>query len=255
MLEIADAAMERALRVISVERGHDPRDFTLVAFGGAGGLHVAELADRLGTASAMVPRDPGLLSAYGMLAAEVMRQNARTVLIPGAAPDADDRIAATVGGLEAAAIDAMAADGVDRDAVVLEQWIDVRYRGQSFELRVPATDWRQAFHRAHELRYGYMRPEAPVEAVTLRVTARAPGPPLHHAPLATAEGPPATQSGRAYHDGAWIETRRVWRRDLRAGHRLEGPAQVLEYSSTTWVPPEWLAEVDQWGSLHLERAD
>jgi N-methylhydantoinase A len=254
VLAVANAAMERALRVISVERGHDPADFVLVAFGGAGGLHVAELAVRLGTRAALVPRDPGLLSAYGMLAADVMRQTARTVLIPGGDADADERIEATFDELEAGAISVMAAEGTPRESVAVERWVDARYRGQSFELRVPGGEWRRAFHRAHAVRYGYQRPEAPVEAVTLRVVTRAPGPSLPHPELGQAAGPPATSAGRAHWDGVWIATRRVWRKDLRAGHELEGPLQVLEYSSTTWVPEGWTLRVDRWGSLHLSRS-
>ena len=253
VLQVADTAMERALRVISVERGYDPADFTVVAFGGAGGLHVAELARRLGAASAMIPRDPGLLSAYGMLAARVMRQEARTVLIPGDDGDADARIGAVMAELEASALARMEGEGLDRTDVTLERRVDVRYRGQSFELRVDADSWRTAFHDAHELRYGYQRPEAPLEAVTLRVTAHAPGPVLEHQPLATAKGDPVTQPGQTYYDGSWIPTRRVWRDDLQAGHKLAGPIQVLEYSSTTWIPPGWILEVDAWGSLLLGR--
>lgn len=147
----------------------------------------------------------------------------------------------------------MVAEGTPEEDVSTERWVDARYRGQSFELRVEASDWRAAFHEAHRVRYGYARPDAPVEAVTLRVVARAPGPTLEHRPLATAEGPPPTQPGDAVHEGAHVPTVRVWRRDLRAGHRLQGPVQVLEYSGTTWVPPEWTLEVDTWGSLHLSR--
>ena len=254
VLAVADTAMERALRVISVERGYDPADFVVVAFGGAGGLHVAELARRLGAASAMIPRDPGLLSAYGMLAAQVLRQESRTVLISGEDPDADERIAAVMQELETSALARMVDEGLDPASVTLERHLDVRYRGQSFELRVDEADWRAEFHRAHELRYGYQRPDAPLEAVTLRVAAHAPGPMLDHQPLATAQADPATQPGRAFFEGTWIATRRVWREELRAGHRLEGPLQVLEYSATTWVPPGWVLEVDSWGSLHLEQA-
>jgi N-methylhydantoinase A len=251
VLEVANTAMERALRVISVERGYDPGDFVLVAFGGAGGLHVVELARRLGVASAMVPADPGLLSAYGMLAADVVRQAARTVLVPAEDDDADARIAAVFRELETSAREDMKAEGTPPSVVTVERLVDARYRGQSFELRVPAEDWRSAFHSAHEVRYGYCKPEAAIEAVTLRVVARAPGPPLDHAEIEGATAPPDTDVGRAYWDGAWWETRRVWRRGLRAGHTLEGPVQVLEYSSTTWLPSGWKVTVDSWGSLHL----
>ena len=251
ILEVADAAMERALRVISVERGHDPAEFTLVAFGGAGGLHAAHLAGRLGTGGAMVPPRPGLLSAYGMLAADITREVSRTVLISTASADAHDSIESVFTELEQAAVAAMAEEGVPEESLLLRQWVDARYRGQSFELRVPGEDWEPQFHALHEKRYGYQRPGTPVEAVTLRSIASAPGPPLDLARLPPSGATPTIERTQAYIAGAWTEVDRVWRRDLGPDFVLDGPAVVLEYSSTTWVPRGWRLTVDEWGNLHL----
>jgi N-methylhydantoinase A len=251
VIAVADTAMERALRVISVERGYDPADFVVVAFGGAGALHVAELTRRLGAARALVPPDPGLLSAYGMLASPVTREVSRTVL----ASDRDPSLGALMGRvfseLEDQGRSEMLAEGAEPAVLVVERWVDARYQGQSFELRVPAEDWVELFHSAHEERYGYRRPGTPVEAVTLRVVVTAPPLPLGAPELEAATAPPPVEEAPVFFGGRTLGARRVWRRDLAAGHVLEGPLVVQEYSATTWVPPEWRMEVDRWGCLHL----
>ncbi len=254
VLAVADTAMERALRVISVERGYDPVDFAVVAFGGAGALHVAELTRRLGAGKALVPPDPGLLSAYGMLASPVTREASRTVLLDTGVEDVDARLAAVLDELEGAARSAMVGEGVDEELLTVERWIDARYRGQSFELGVAADGWIERFHAAHEERYGYRRPDTPLEAVTLRAIVSAPPPPLDAHGIARAEAEPERAPRRVVYGGEEHEASSVWRSDLRAGHELEGPLIVQEYSGTTWVPPEWRLEVDAWGCLHLTRA-
>ncbi len=252
VIDVADAAMERALRVISVERGFDPSEFTLVAFGGAGGLHAAELADRLGTAGALIPPDPGLLSAYGMLAARVTREASRTLLVGAEDPKSVALIEDAFARLDRSAKGSLEEEGMAARDIELRRWIDARYQGQSFELRVPAEDWTEAFHAEHELRYGYARREAPVEAVTLRSVASAPGPELRHERLAPSEAPD-TEVAPVHVHGKTLDVARVWRRDLGAGSELTGPALVLEYSGTTWIPEGWGVRCDDWGILHLER--
>ncbi|HSG09322.1 MAG TPA: hydantoinase/oxoprolinase family protein [Longimicrobiales bacterium] len=251
VLAVADTAMERALRVISVERGYDPADFAVVAFGGAGALHVAELTRRLGASRALVPPDPGLLSAYGMLASPVTREVSRTVLASTVDPDLPARMASVFTELEAQGRQEMLSEGADADLLVVERWVDARYEGQSFELRVPAVDWVDLFHTSHGERYGYRRDETPVEAVTLRVVITAPAVPLEVPELAPASGPPETESSPVFFGGTTVSAQRVWRQHLRAGHVLRGPVIVQEYSATTWVPPEWRMEVDRWGCIHL----
>ena len=251
ILEVANTAMERALRVISVERGHDPAEFTLVAFGGAGGLHAAQLADRLGTRRAMVPPRPGLLSAYGMLTADITREVSRTVLISTASANAHGNMKRVFAELGQAAVTEMAEEGVPEDRLTLRQWVDARYERQSFELRVPAEDWDKRFHALHEKRYGYQRPATPVEAVTLRSIASAPGPQLDLERIPHIDAAPSIERARTYTEGEWTEVDRLWRRDLSAGQTLDGPTLVLEYSSTTWVPRSWRLTVDKWGNLHL----
>jgi N-methylhydantoinase A len=255
VLAVADAAMERALRVISVERGYDPAGFALVAFGGAGALHAAELAGRLGCERALVPPDPGLLSAYGILTAPVTREVSRSILRSHEEPGTSDFLTESLRALSDEARNALEAEGADPGAITVERQIDARYRGQSFELRVPAEpkegDWVEAFHGAHAARYGYRRDEAPVEAVTARATASAPGPQVAVPHVAPTEGPPETAACTVVHRGARLDAQAVWRTDLRGGDRLAGPALVLDYSATTWVPPRWSLSVDAVGILHL----
>ena len=129
--------------------------------------------------------------------------------------------------------------------------MDARYHGQSFELPVPANDWVERFHRAHEERYGYRQDETQVEAVTLRVVVEAPGLPLQQIPLERANGSPPGEDAQVYANGSQQRATRWWRKDLCAGHTLAGPGLVMEYSSTTWIPSGWTVEVDPWGSLLL----
>ncbi|NJD17958.1 MAG: hydantoinase/oxoprolinase family protein, partial [Gemmatimonadetes bacterium] len=244
VLAVADTAMERALRVISVERGYDPADFAVVAFGGAGALHVAELPRRLGAARALVPPDPGLLSAYGMLASPVTREVSRTVLTSTADPSLGAGMGAGFAELEDQGRREMLDEGAEPHALVIERWVDARYQGQSFELRVPATDWVERFHAAHDERYGYRRPGTPVEAVTLRVVVTAPPIPLEVPELTPDPSPPPLEDARVVFGGRALPARRVWRNRLAPGLVLAGPLVVQEYSATTWVPPEWRVEVD-----------
>jgi N-methylhydantoinase A len=251
VITVVNTSMEGALRVISVERGHDPAEYTLVCFGGAAALHGTALATRLGTPRVLVPPSPGLLSAYGMLVAPVRKEASRTVLLParresGAALDAE------FAALEARALAAMGEEDIDRADVVLERQVDARYEGQSYELTVAADGWIDAFHAAHETRYGYRRDDAVVQAVSLRVAALAPASAVPGVQAARAEGGHEERRIRVRHGGARVEARLLERATLRAGNRIEGPAVIAEYSATTWLPPEWRLEVLEDGSLLAE---
>jgi N-methylhydantoinase A len=248
IVRVATAVMERAVRVITIERGHDPRTFTLVAFGGAGGLHAAELAAGLGIRRIYVPRHPGLLSAWGVLAAEVVRDYSRTLR----------RIAPPERVLEhgfrtlvRAARRDLTSEGI-RDARV-ERTLEVRYPGQGYEVRVPyRAGWAAAFHRLHARLFGHADPRRPVEVVTLGLRARGGGarPPTEPPPPAR-YGRPATSRPVVFQGGR--RPTPVYRReDLGRGQRLLGPAIVCEYSATTVVPPGWRLQVDAAGGLLVD---
>jgi N-methylhydantoinase A len=248
VVRVANAAMERALRRITVERGHDPRLFTLVAFGGAGGLHATELAASLGIRRVYVPRHPGLLSAWGILTARLARHYARTLRA------VEPREAVLTAGF--AALRRAAKRDFRRDGVAvagIERLLDVRYAGQSYELTVPlAPSWRDAFHRAHARLFGHADAARPVEVVTLRLDARgtAETPPKDRAPRTGLRAPIAVRP--VVFGGRPLPTP-VHRRDhLASGRRFRGPLVVCEYSATTVVPPGWRLAVDRLGGLVLD---
>jgi N-methylhydantoinase A len=213
VIEVADANMERALRRVSVERGHDPAGFWLVAFGGAGPLHAAALAERLGMKGVVVPRWPGLFSAFGMAQADLSVEKSRTVL-GRAIPWRD---------LERAA-------RAELPGGRLERFVEARYRGQSYELRIPEGG---DFHAAHRRRYGYAR-DAEVEVVNavVRAAVALPRPRL----------PRLARGGRSLRGS-------VERDALRAGDVVRGPAVVSEGSATAWIPRGRAGRVDAYGNI------
>ncbi|MDT8304596.1 MAG: hydantoinase/oxoprolinase family protein [Anaerolineae bacterium] len=253
VVQVANATMERAIRRISVERGYDPRAFTLVAFGGAGPLHACELAESLQIPRVLVPAVPGVLSALGMLVAAPARDYARTMLYrAGSGDDIDTWLESAFRPLVGQASTEMGAEGYQEWE--LRRSLDMRYVGQSHELTVayqPGTV-TEAFHRAHRARYGYEQREAPVEVVTLRLQAVAAvvPPRLPRAEMGDSD-PRAARSGqREVWFSSGPQTATLFLRDrLRAGNRFAGPAIVVQYDTTTVVPPGWQARVD--GALNL----
>jgi N-methylhydantoinase A len=252
IVRVADAEMTRALRVISVERGLDPRELTMVAFGGAGGLHACALAEELRIGRVLVPRAAGVLSALGLAIADVRRDHVHPFLSGLREADGDE-VAAAFAELEGRAGEQLAGDPrrtVTRSA-------DARYQGQSFELTVDvdADDLEGLagrFHAEHERRYGYRMEDEPVELVNLRLVATVPGD-----KPALREGPARRQAGggrrRASFDGDWHDVDVVRRADLGVGAEVGGPAVVEFAESTQLVRPGWRGTVDEVGALVLER--
>jgi N-methylhydantoinase A len=250
IVRVADAEMTRALRVISVERGLDPRELTMVAFGGAGGLHACALAEELRIGRVLVPRAAGVLSALGLAISDVRRDHVHPFL--AALDEADgSEVEAAFAELERRAGEQLAGDPrrtVTRSA-------DARYQGQSFELTVDADDLEGLagrFHAEHERRYGYRMEDEPVELVNLRLVATVPGD-----KPALREGPSRRQGGggrrRASFDGDWHDVDVVRRADLGVGAEVGGPAVVEFAESTLLVRPGWRGTVDEVGALVLER--
>jgi len=257
ILDVANSVMEKAIRVISVERGHDPRDYTLVAFGGAGALHACELAAALEIPRVLVPCFPGALSALGILRADVTKNLSRTVRLEvESAADAKAKLQPAFASLEREGRKQMHAEGFSSGDVQTRRSLDMRYSGQSYELKVPFTgDFISAFHRAHEKRYGYFDRARACEVVNIRArfTGRTPKPTL---PRLSPGGPnPAaalvSKSTVLFH-GRQRLTPIYDRSRLRAGNRISGPAIVTEYSATTLIPPDWSGRVDRIGNLILE---
>ena len=173
IIAVANSVMEKAIRVISVERGHDPRDYTLIAFGGAGGLHACDLAAALEMHSVLVPRFPGGLSAMGILRADVVKELSRTVLLPAENTLAHaGRWKSILQSLESQGRRILQTEGFAAKKMRFQRGLDMRYCGQAYELNVPADgDILTGFHRAHELRYGYHNQSTKVEIVNVRCRA------------------------------------------------------------------------------------
>ncbi len=258
ILEVADAAMERAIRVISVERGHDPRGFVLLAFGGAGPLHAVSLARRLGIPKVLVPPTAGVLSALGLLLAEVGSEASQGVVRPlRSLPEG--ALARALSEIEAKARTGLAGQwGAVRFAGVAA----LRYAGQAHELDVPLPDgevgpgWveglERAFHAAHARRYGHAAPEEPVELVALRVRASVPAPKI---PVRPAFAPAPGHRGMCevwFDRTGAVATRLVHRADLAFGAEVAGPAIVLGPDATALLPPGSRATVDDHGVLVVE---
>ena len=249
IVRVVNANMERAIRVISVERGFDPRDFMLFSFGGAGGLHACDLAEALRIPRVMIPRNPGVLSAWGALSMDVVKDYSQTVMKrPG------DSLRAAFARLEKQAAKDLKSEGYARNKITWQRRVDARYVGQSYELTVPySVEDRKtlsAFHEAHRKRYGHAEPGQPVEWVTVRVRATGPM--------------PRPQLDRIEKGGASAKSACIGRRNgidiyeralLRAGNRFEGPALILEDYATTWIPKGWSAKIDIWGHVMVERQD
>jgi len=250
VLDVARAAMRRALGVMTMRRGVDPARLALVAFGGAGGLHAAALAQALGMRAALVPRHPGALSALGMTVAEPASEHEQPLLEPLARVGAARR-ATLFRALEAEARRALSGCG----RLQLERTLALRYAGQSFELTLP--DGRapeRAFHAAHERLYGYALAGRELELVALRLVARVPE---RHARLAAPRARALPRAAVRAHAPAWFGRRLcvpvIARDELEPGCRFAGPARVEEYSGTTLVPPGWQARLSAGAHLVLER--
>ncbi len=240
---VANAEMIRALRVMTVERGVDPRELALLAFGGAGPLHAAAIADELGMTRILCPRASGVLAALGLVVSERRRDAQRSVLLSGADLTAErlqDEIHALV------------------DVGELRVVADLRYRGQAFELSVDTSTspdpgaLREAFAAAHEQAYGYRDPEGEIELVTLRVTMTAPGPYIDAA-AAGASGRGVTRSTRRAIFAGEEHGATVLTGEPEPGTEIAGPAICELPEATLAVPPGWAGRVEESGTIRLER--
>jgi N-methylhydantoinase A len=259
VVRVVNANMERALRVVSIERGYDPREFALVAFGGAGGLHACELAEALGIPTVVIPARPGALSAFGILVSDVVKDYSRTLLwrfgdhprqaLPQAKLQKEFRK------LEASAQKEFRAERW-RGTLHYERSLDLRYRGQGYELNVPASsEVSVRFHEEHQRRYGYHHAGREIELVTLRLRVRLRTPQLRDqspsnaqrqtARKASARVAPVERAPVFFHDKAFrgktshdraVNTPVFERGDLLPGRSMKGPAVITEYSATTVIP-------------------
>ena len=251
VVRVANANMERAIRVVSVQRGFDPRDFALLAFGGAGGMHACEIADKLDIPTVIVPRYAGVLSALGMLVADVTKDYSLTVLRPGAdaAIELLDRLFEP---LVSQAYADLAAEGFSGAAARVERTLDVRYAGQSYEITVPCVDgYREEFDRQHARRYGYANPQRAIEVVNLRVTATGvtEKPALPRSDVTRQIDAVPGRLGQAQFGGKRVSTGFYRWEELAPGSVADGPAVVAGGQATAVVPPGFRFRIDDFGNL------
>jgi N-methylhydantoinase A len=255
VVRVVNANMERALRVVSIERGYDPREFALVAFGGAGGLHACELAEALAIPTVMIPARPGALSAFGILGSDVVKDYSRTLLWRVADRPSQGVQRAKLQGefrrLEAMAQKEFRAERWSGDVgsdpqpdLQYERSLDLRYRGQGYELNVPATDDVSArFHREHQRRYGYHHAGREIELVTLRLRGRfrrRDSQPKFVRRKAVRKAVPTVlpvEHAPVFFQGKTVTTPVFERGDLVAGRLMRGPAVITEYGATTVIAP------------------
>lgn len=255
VVAVVNARMERALRVISIERGHDPRRFTLVSFGGAGGLHAAALRRSLGIPRLVVPPLASTLSAFGMLAADVIKDYIQTVMLSGETPYA--YLKARFEPLLQRGQQDVLAEGISPDLLDLLPACDLRYAGQSYELTVPFTpDFIPDFHASHRRAYGYDRPESPIEIVNLRLqVAGRVDPPIlpllgDQSKSVNPDPTPALMGYRTLYLSTGQVQAPLYRGEaLEVGNRLVGPALVARSDTTVLLGPADHADVDPFGNL------
>jgi len=258
IIGVSNSVMQRALRLISIERGHDPRDYTLVAFGGAGGLHACDLAEALELRGVLLPVFPGALSTLGILRADVVRDFSRTVLLRGLGPVAALRQAHAVSRkLEREARDFLGKEGFPKARQRFEHQLNVRYIGQAYELSVAASaQFVAAFRRAHEQAYGHADAQRPVEIVNVRCRAVGVSPRIELPRIGkvrAGSSPPAAAFAKCFLSGESREMPFYERAEFRHGHECSGPAIITEYSATSIVAAGWRARVDAYGQIHVNK--
>lgn len=264
--DVINAKMAQAIRTLTVEKGIEPRDFALVAFGGAGPMHAVFLAQQLEIGEVIVPRFPGAFSAWGMLETEIRKDSGRAYFTRLAALDHAD-LAATLGTLEEEAFASLSEEGIGGETGRVEHALDLRYVSQEYTLTIPLTGSREPteddfdanlgarFHAAHEQRFGHSNPGAPIEIVVVRTTALGDLGRIDPTAHEEVERPAAAQETRTVIFGREaIPTTIAIRDDLSPGTTLEGPAVVEEATATTVVPPGATLRVDAFGSLVITAA-
>jgi N-methylhydantoinase A len=246
ILRVVESNMERAIRYVSVERGHDPREFVLLAFGGGGPVHACALARSLQIAKVLIPAVPGALSALGILLADATREGSRTVMLPGEALQSLEEH------FESLQTEARAQFSAE-DSLIVERSVDLRYKGQGYELNVPYTsETAEAFHLQHEQQFGFADRSRQLEIVNVRVRLRLTAESFTFAETAPQPGDGSQAlcgTSQIYFDGAWFAVATYNRDLLRPGDLVRGPALIGEYTSTTVLPPGCLLEVDRRSNL------
>ncbi len=263
IIEIANANMEKAIRVISIERGFDPRNFALFSFGGAGGMHAVDIASRLKMPKVIVPKNAGVLSAFGLLLADSIKDYSRSIL-QIAEKTSREELERHFAQLREKSLKDMEKDGFTKEEVRVFSFLDLRYLGQSYEITIPfrIEDFSEYsfiadFNRAHRRLYSYHHPDRPVEIVNIRLKAVGPGKKIRLKKLPLKDKNP----GKALFKKQVLHyCRKTYRASvynwslLNPGNRLKGPALIVDSESTAFLPPSYRLEVDGFLNLIIEKA-
>jgi N-methylhydantoinase A len=261
IVKVADVTMAQAIRLVSVERGHDPRDYALLAFGGAGPLHAVAMAEELDIQKVLIPVNPGLLSAFGLLVADFKRNYVRTLVQPGR-DLTREQMNWQFTALEKQAIKDLTEYQIPIENRRLRYSVDMRYLGQAFELNVPleldlldkgVERVTTAFHKVHEVRYGHSSEKDEVELVNYRLDVAVAQQDIHVHTSISAAGGPKADTDRIFIGGQWQECLFYSRSSLPSGFQLIGPSVVEEDSSTTLIPPGWQAQIDVAGNIYIRK--
>jgi N-methylhydantoinase A len=260
IIEVVNSNMAQALRIVSIERGHDPQEFSLIAFGGAGPVHAVSLAEELQIPEVIVPPAPGAFSALGLVASDLKRDYSRTLYADLGSID-PGRIEEVIASMEQAGREMLAAARVPPERRALLRMADVRYRRQAYELTVPIADGpitrasldelAEAFHARHTQTYGHANRAERVQLVNLRVTALGRQPDLVLAQQADPAKARMRHRDVWFAEGGFLATPVHWRDGLMPGNEIVGPAIIEAMDSTTVIPPRWHARVDEQGYIRI----
>ena len=263
IFRLVNANMADATRVVSVERGHDPRDFALVAAGGAGAIHATKIAEYVGIPKVIVPKTASVFCALGMLESDLKHDYLRTMWAPFEALDLE-KLNRVLGEMEDEARRTLDAEGIPPERIKVERGMDPRYLGQHHEVPVtipegpitPKTleEVARRFHEAHERLYLYSEPDSPLESINVRVTATGSilKTPLMSWPEGDSDASQAIKERRPVYFGDWVDTPIYDGDKLRAGNRFAGPAIIEEVTTTIVVFPNDVAQVDRLGNVVID---
>ncbi len=258
IIRIANAAMSKKIRVAAREKGCNPSEMTLVPYGGAGPLHACEIAESLGISRIIIPPHPGVLSAAGILEADLIEDSGITVLLSSEQPRVSSSIVKNFRELKSGVRERLLGSSEEDGKIEFQEFVDIRYPGQSSELRIPySRNFIQAFHKEHNSIYGHSDPSLPVEIVTVRVRGRIRNPiPENAKQKSRGKTPPGKallQERSVYFAGELLPTPYYLRNLLGAGNIIKGPAIIMEYSSTTLVTAGFEAQIDPCDNIVIEK--
>ncbi len=256
IIDVANANMERAIKVISVEKGFDVRDYALVSFGGAGGLHACELAGRLSMKKILVPKNAGVLSALGMTVADIVKDYSRSVLLR-VEESGYRELVKLFKPLESKGIKDVLSEGIGKNRIKIENSVDMRYMGQAHELNLPfKKSFIDDFHQLHKRSYGYANRDYSIEVVNIRVrvNGKKRKPVIGKRPKSSlAKEQPIGKKTKCFFRGKWLRADVFDRNRIQKHSRINGPALIVEDTSTTFLTPEYICNVDDYDNLIIEK--